>query len=179
MNKKGRWSEVERERGERMEGARVRKTHWLFEYTLARRDGTADPVYRRDTRIYNTLGLDHPVYSRNISSTVRDGPARMRINERERIFVGKRRSYRRSHGVTSIALPRKRRVRCAWRVGTRETRTHRADNDNDRGRQNTKKKETKRNHWCALSSVKQRTVWMIKQKSQTCPDSTNQPNVFI
>lgn len=29
--------------------------------------------------------------------------------ERERIFVSKRRSHRRSHGVTSIALPRKRR----------------------------------------------------------------------
>lgn len=29
-------------------------------------------------------------------------------SERERIFVSKRRSHRRSHGVTSIALPRKR-----------------------------------------------------------------------
>lgn len=157
----------ERTRGENGGSASKKDTDFLN--THSREDGTADPVYRRDTSICNTLDLDHPVYfpsvySRNISSTVCDSPPRMRINERERIFVSKRRSYRRSHGVTSIALSRKRRVRCAWRVGTRETRTHRADNDNDndRDRQNTKKKETKTNHWplnwCALSSVKQHTA---------------------
>lgn len=34
---------------------------------------------------------------------------RKKESEREKIFVSKRRSHRRSHGVTSIALPRKRR----------------------------------------------------------------------
>lgn len=75
-------------------------------------------------------------------------------------------TFRRSHGVTSIALPRKRRESGAWRGGTRNTHAQGGQTESDTRR------ETER-HWAQTALSSANTLCAIKHESQACLNSSN------